>query len=81
MSISSWSLDWTSGCVASRCAAKHKSVEVVSKPARKKDNTCATKSSSSHSVKRKQDSNNANILVVRNIWSEVMHEFEVKVPE
>ena len=50
MSISSWSLDWTSGCVASRCAAKHKSVEDVSKPAIKKSTTCAAKSSASHSV-------------------------------
>ena len=50
MSISSWSLDWTSGCVASRCVAKYKSVEVVSKPAIKKATTCAAKSSSSHSV-------------------------------
>jgi len=57
MSISSWSLDWTSGCVASRCVAKHKSVEAVSKPARKKSTTCAAKSSSSHSVLRTQDSN------------------------
>ena len=57
MSISSWSLDWTSGCVASWCVAKHKSVEAVSKPARKKSTTCAAKSSSSHSVLRTQDSN------------------------
>jgi hypothetical protein len=57
MSISSWSLEWTSGCVASRCVAKHKSVEDVSKPARKNRNTCAAKSSSSHSVLRTQDSN------------------------
>ena len=50
MSVSSWSLDWTSGCVASRCVTKHKSVEAVSKPFTKKRNTCAAKSSSSHSV-------------------------------
>ena len=56
-SISSWSLDWTSGCVASWCAAKHKSVEAVSKPARKNRNTCAAKSSSPHSVLTTQDSN------------------------
>ena len=57
ISISSWSLDWTSGCVASWCAAKHKSVEIESKPARKKATTCAAKSSSSHSVLTTQDSN------------------------
>jgi hypothetical protein len=57
MSISSWSLHWTSGCVASRCVAKHKCVEAVSKPATKNRNTCAAKSSSSHSVSRTQDSN------------------------
>ena len=56
-SISSWSLDWTSRCVASRCVAKHKSVEAASKPAIKKSTTCATKSSSSHSVLRTKDSN------------------------
>ena len=57
MSISSWSLDWISGCVASWCAAKHRSVEAVSKPARKKSTTCAAISSSSHSVLRTWDSN------------------------
>ena len=57
MSISSWSLDWTSGCVASRCEAKHKSVEPASKPAIKKSTACPAKSSSSHSVLRTQDSN------------------------
>ena len=77
MSISSWSLDWTFGCVASWCAVKHKSVAPVSKPARKNCTACAAKSSSSHSVLRTQDSNSdkdgdyEKYIYIVNAWRNV----------
>jgi hypothetical protein len=53
----------------------------VSKPAIKKDTACAAKSSSSHSVLRTQDSNSANILVMRNVCNEGMMKYDVNLSE
>jgi hypothetical protein len=47
----------------------------------KKSTICAAKSSSSNSVLGTQDSNSANVLVMRNICSEGMSESEVNLPE